>query len=131
MNGAFGSGTMAANMGIFLTPSNAGGVAGGGDWPGYPLPLLSVNENVHQVFMAAAGTGGPLGAASAAALSRRTMAAGETLAQIMAAAKSAGSDSVPARVQALWCPKGIRDGAGSCQFATDARAYGLAVFDQF
>jgi hypothetical protein len=73
------------------------------------------------------GTGGPFGAAAAVALSRATMVDGKTLAQTVAAAKS----DDPGRVQALWCPKGIRDHPGSCQFATDPRAHGLAVFDQF
>ncbi|HJM93059.1 MAG: gamma-glutamyltransferase [Alphaproteobacteria bacterium] len=130
MNDAFGSGAMAPNMGVFLAPSIARGMAGAANWPGHPLPLLGANENVRQVFFAASGTGGPLGAASAAALSRAVMIEGKTLEQIMSANKSAGLDR-PDRVQALWCPKGIRDGASSCQFATDARAHGLAVFDQF
>ncbi len=130
MNGAFGNGAMAPNMGVFLAPSIARGVTGAADWPGYPLPLLGANENVHQVYFAAAGTGGPLGAASVTALARAAMVEGKTLAQIMSGNESAGSERAD-RVQALWCPKGIRDGAGSCQFVTDARAHGLAVFDQF
>ncbi len=129
MNGAFGSGAMAPNLGVFLAPSNAG-IAAGGAWPGYPLPLLGANENVHQAFFAVAGSGGPLGAANAAALGRRAMVEGQTLEQIIAAIKSNGAKN-PDRVQAFWCPKGIRDGAGGCQFAADPRAHGLAVFDQF
>ncbi len=127
MNGAFGSGAMAPSLGIFLAPAGSPG------WRGYPLPLLGVNENVNQTVMASAGAGGPLGALAAAAVGLSVMANGRTLAQALAAPRvpappDAGGGG---RVQALWCPKGIRDGPESCQFATDPRAYGLAAFEEY
>jgi gamma-glutamyltranspeptidase/glutathione hydrolase len=127
MNGAFGSGAMVPSLGIFLAPSPAS------RWRGYPLPLLGVNEHVHQTLLATAGAGGPLGATAAAAVSLAVMADGKTLAQAMAAPRppARGNGNGGGRVQALWCPEGIRIGPESCQFASDPRAFGLAAFDKF
>lgn len=125
MNGAFGSGVMVPDLGIFLAPSPAA------RWHGYPLPLLGVNEHVHQTVMAAAGAGGPAGGMAAAAVSVAVMVNGSTLAQAMAAPRLAAQGKSAGRVQALWCPKGSRDGPESCQFASDARGFGLAAFDKF
>ncbi|MBT4043686.1 MAG: hypothetical protein HOK21_08790 [Rhodospirillaceae bacterium] len=121
MNGAFGSGKMAPNLGLFLAPATKRGDA---TWPGYPLPLLGVNEPLGQAVMAAVGTGGPKAAAAAVRVSLATMGQGAPLAKTMAGKNGAG-------VQALWCPKGIRVGPKTCRFATDPKGFGLAVFDKF
>ena len=88
---------------------------------------------VHQTLLATAGAGGPLGATAAAAVSLAVMADGKTLAQAMAAPRppARGNGNGGGRVQALWCPEGIRIGPESCQFASDPRAFGLAAFDKF
>ncbi|MBT3535197.1 MAG: hypothetical protein HN478_15050 [Rhodospirillaceae bacterium] len=127
MNGAFGSAAMVPEMGVFLSPeSGAGQTLGGGR--GYSLPLLGVNEPLNQTVLAVAGAGGPNGALAAAFVSLEAMTKSGDLVRAMAA-----RDTITAlgRVQALWCPKGIRATPETCQFATDPRAYGLAVFDKF
>ena len=137
MNGAFGSGAMVANLGIFLAPSLATSGAGIGRpaWRGYPMPLLGVNQHVRQTVLATAGAGGPAGALAATAVSLEVMVKGKTLAQALAAPRVLGQGNAKGagggRVQALWCPKGIRSGPESCQFASDPRAFGLAAFDKF
>jgi hypothetical protein len=68
---------------------------------------------------------------AAAAVSVAVMVNGSTLAQAMAAPRLAAQGKSAGRVQALWCPKGSRDGPESCQFASDARGFGLAAFDKF
>ena len=128
MNGAFGSGAMVRNLGIFMASRAADG------WPGYPLPLLGVNDPLTQTVMATAGAGGPEGAAAAAAVGLAAMAKGKSLDQSLAlprVSEQGGNKGGGGRVQALWCPKGLRLGPASCQFASDPRAFGLAVFDQF
>ncbi len=127
MNGAFGSGAMVPSLGIFLAPSPAT------RWHGYPLPLLGVNEHVHQTLLAAAGAGGPAGAIAAAAVSLAVMANDKTLAQAMAVPRppAQGNGKGGGRVQALWCPGGLRIGPESCQLASDPRAFGLAASDKF
>ncbi|MDA1098771.1 MAG: gamma-glutamyltransferase [Proteobacteria bacterium] len=127
MNGAFGNGAMVSSLGVFLAHSPAS------PWRGYPLPLLGVNEHVHQALLAIAGAGGPSGAMETAAVSLAVMANGRTLSQAMEilgpSAESNGRGA--GRVQALWCSKGLRDGPESCQFGSDPRAFGLAAFDKF
>jgi gamma-glutamyltranspeptidase/glutathione hydrolase len=127
MNGAFGNGVVAPNMGVFLSPNIA--EAQGGGWSGYPLPLVAANEHVQEAVLATAGAGGPAGAAAAVAVTVAAMIDGKSLAQAMLVPgrKSAEAGSV----QAFSCPKGIRTGAGSCKFAADPQAFGLAAFDKF
>ncbi|MBC8240081.1 MAG: gamma-glutamyltransferase [Alphaproteobacteria bacterium] len=138
MNGAFGSGAMAPSLGVFLAPGVAPGAARGAGnraagWPGYPTPLLGVNQHVRETVLAMAGAGGPMGALATAAVGVAVTTKGKTLAQAMAAPRVLAQANVKGggRVQALWCPKGIRSGPESCQFASDPRAFGLAAFDKF
>ncbi len=127
MNGAFGSAAMVPSLGIFLAPSSAA------RWRGYPLPLLGVNEHVHQTLLATVGAGGAVGAMAAAAVSLAVMAEGKSLDQAMAAPRppTLGDMKVGARVQALWCSEGIRIKPDSCRFVSDPQAFGLAAFDKF
>lgn len=129
MNGAFGSARMVPELGIFLSP-NPGPARTARGGAGYPLPLLGVNDPLNQTVLAAAGAGGPQGALAVAALSLRVMAGDVALVQAMTAPDT-DIDTGLGRVQALWCPKGIRIRPQSCQFATDPKAFGLAVFDKF
>ncbi len=92
--------------------------------------MLGVNDRLNQTVLAAAGAGGPQGALAVAALSLRVMAGDVALVQAMTAPDT-DIDTGLGRVQALWCPKGIRIRPQSCQFATDPKAFGLAVFDKF
>jgi hypothetical protein len=84
---------------------------------------------VQEAVLATAGAGGPAGAAAAVAVTVAAMIDGKSLAQAMLVPgrKSAEAGSV----QAFSCPKGIRTGAGSCKFAADPQAFGLAAFDKF
>ncbi|MBL6953171.1 MAG: gamma-glutamyltransferase [Alphaproteobacteria bacterium] len=127
MNGAFGSAAMVPSLGIFLAPGSAA------RWRGYPLPLLGVNEHVHQTLLATVGAGGAVGAMAAAAVSLAVMAEGKSLAQAMAAPRppTLGNMQVGSRVQGLWCSEGIRIRPDSCQFVSDPQAFGLASFDKF
>ncbi len=125
MNGAFGSGVLVPNTGTFLAQ---GPVEGSFGDSGYPMPLLGVNENINQTVMAVAGSGGPHGALSGAAISLGVMDKDQPLNAAMAALDAAKAGGL---VQALWCPGGIRRTPKSCQFATDPRAFGLAAFDRF
>lgn len=132
MNGAFGTGRMVANLGIFTAPTINRALdpaleRGADAWPGYPLPLLGVNEPLGQVVMAGVGVGGPNGAAAAAQISMATMGQDKSLAKAMADSHGNGDG----RVQALWCAKGLRVGQKTCQFATDPKGFGLAAFDKF
>ncbi len=128
MNGAFGNGVVAPNMGVFLSPNPAGAQDGSG-WPGYPLPLVAANEHVREAILATAGAGGPAGAAAAVAVTMAAMIDGKPLDQAMMV--PGGEIATAGSVQAFWCRKGIRTGAGSCKFAADPQGFGLAASDKF
>jgi hypothetical protein len=121
MNGAFGIAAMVPELGVFLAPAaKQMGVA-------HPIPLLGINDPLNQTVMATAGAGGPKGALAAAAVALGVMDKDQTLDQAMTARGVIDGG----RVQALWCPKGIRTTPQSCQFATDPKGHGLATFDKF
>ena len=139
MQGAFGAGKMAA--GVLLAPNAPAESA-------YLSPLLAVNENVDQTFMAAAASGGAAAPVAVARVVLGVLAADEALPTAMAAPRSlidvpaAGTTVADAgeatdrpadnigRVQALWCPAGLKRQQERCIAASDRRGSGLALIGE-
>jgi len=118
MGSPFGVAFMAPELGVFLTPAGKVGSSG--------LVLLGVNKHLSQTVLAVAGAGGQDSAVVVPNLAINVMEKGRTLDSAMAQI-----NDVNARIQGIWCPKGIRTTPESCQFATDSRWHGLAAFDTF
>lgn len=111
-------------------------------------PLVVVNPNVNQGYLALAGSG-PAGASAAAQVAIDLLEDSRPLDEAIGAGRllrlgtageirqEAREGSAPAsgakpakslgRVQAIWCPAGLFRGAESCRFATDPRGFGLAL----
>jgi len=116
MGAPFGVGRVAGGTGVILAPSSAPQ----GD---FPAPLLAVNHNVDQVYLAAAGSGGwtapvELAKAALAVLDGRTLE--DALAE-------AAKEPAPGRVHALWCAEGFRRRPERCEFRADPRGHGLGT----
>lgn len=137
MHGEFGTGRSAA--GVMLAPNAPEQAA-------YLSPLLAVNPNVDQAFMAAAASGGAAAPVAVARVVLGVLAADEALTAAMAGPRAfnggaapvagtaaAGSDG-PAdnigRVQALWCPAGLKRQQERCTAASDPRGFGLALIGE-
>lgn len=136
MQGAFGAGKMAA--GVLLAPNAP-------EQSAYLSPVLAVNENVDQTFMAAAASGGAAAPVAVARVVLGVLAADESLPAAMAAPRSfagatpsgttvADADDATARpadtigrVQALWCPAGLNRQQERCTAVSDRRGFGLAL----
>lgn len=132
MQGAFGDGKMAG--GVLLAPNAPAQSA-------YLSPLLAVNPNVDQTFMAAAASGGAAAPVAVARVVLGVLTADEALSDAVAAPRSQGGAAVagttvaePAdtigRVQALWCPAGLRRQQERCTAAADRRGFGLALIGE-
>lgn len=148
MNGLFGSGRTAPEVGILMAAADPGAM-------GPTSPVIIANENTGEVYFAGAAAGG--GASVVAlmttllegvadeqpleqAIARgRLHAAGEgdlvwVEEQVGAAERDAlsalGLEPAPAarlgRVNALHCPRGLRRKPDECQAVTDPRGWGLA-----
>lgn len=116
MGAPFGAGRVAGGTGVILAPASAPQ----GD---FPAPLLAVNHNVDQTYLAAAGSGGwtapvELAKAALAVLDGRTL--DDALAE-------AAKEPAPGRVHALWCAEGFRRRTERCEFRADPRGHGLAA----
>ncbi len=141
MGRAFGSGRIARGTGLVTTSP--------GGWDSVRLsPLVVVNPNVNQGYLALAGSG-PAGASAAAQVAIDLLEDSRPLDEAIGAGRllrlgtageirqEAREGSAPAsgakpakslgRVQAIWCPAGLFRGAESCRFATDPRGFGLAL----
>ena len=114
-------------------------------------PVLVVNVNSKDAFLAAAGAGDPAAASALAQVLLDTAEAERKLADAVAAPRAhyvaaldaaiaeQGADALAqrghkvalaralARVNAIWCPSGIRRASADCVMATDPRGFGLAV----
>ena len=150
MNGLFGAGKVAPGTGIVLA------AAPEPDLPPPLAPVVLVNRNSRQVFLAAGAGGGeaapsalgtvllelldgerPLGAALAAPrLHRGGAPDGLTVEPALdAAARSAlakrGHRAVEVaaigRVNAIHCPDGLPRSPESCRYASDPRGFGIAA----
>lgn len=147
----FGAGTLAREAGILLAPADAGTRT-------LPSPVLAVNHNVDQAYLAAAAAGGPAAPAAVARVAAALLDDDMTLDEAMAAPRTvrldpdgpvlretAGAEVEQAsnvavappegiaigRVQALWCAEGLERAPESCAFRADRRGFGLAVGDAF
>ena len=118
MGSAFGVAFMVPELGFFMTPADKSGSRG--------LALLGVNKHLSQTMLAVAGAGGHDSDLVVSNLAINVMGKGQALNGAMSK-KNDGRE----RIQAIWCPKGIRTTPESCQFATDSQWHGLAAFDTF
>ena len=113
----FGSARLAPGTGIVLAAAPAADAL---------LPAIAVNEATREVsFVATAAGGGGAGAALAGVLAllvegEATLDRAFRLPQLLPA-------EAPARLAAIFCPDGLRNGAASCRAASDPRGAGLAT----
>lgn len=150
-NSLFGTGRIAPSTGVVLAsvPDASGRGAA------MLVPMLIVNENVHEFYFAGAASGGVTAPTSLIEVAARTMLAGEPLSAAIAAPRVHGGSQQrqevveegtdPQVVQALRsrghvvvmtphlglvnaiaCTKGIPPNPDSCSAASDPRGFGLA-----
>ena len=148
MNGLFGSGQTAPEVGILMAAADPGAM-------GPVSPVLVANENTGEVYFAGAAADGGAGVSALVTILLEGVAGEEPLDQAMArgrlhaagdgavvwveerlgqaerAALSAlGLQPTPAsrlgRVNALHCPRGLRRKPEECEAVTDPRGWGLA-----
>lgn len=151
LNSLFGTGRVAGGTGIVLAaapgPGGRGATALG--------PMLIVNRNVNEFFFAGAASGGAAAPTALVSVAARTVLAGESLNQALAAPRvlggpmpdvvyhEAGAEALervfageglrlvaaPAlgRVNAVYCAQGIPPHPESCVAGSDPRGSGLAV----
>ncbi len=141
MGRAFGTRRVARGTGTLVAPALG--------WESARLsPLIVVNANINQGYLAIAGSG-PAGPAAVAQVTLDLLEENNTLADAVAAARGlragpgaeilreARDGVAPAtgprpaerlgRVQAIWCPGGLVRSAETCRFASDPRGFGLAL----
>ncbi|MBT7646168.1 MAG: hypothetical protein HN768_03845, partial [Rhodospirillaceae bacterium] len=152
MNNLFGNGRVAPGTGIILSASPGGNRGDGLSL----LPVIVVNETVREVVFAGSVSGGVVSAPVMATVMAQLLEPEETLAQAVdrprvfhpgepnvVVVEPAAGETVVAelvarghevkvvpelgRVNAIYCPEGLRNGSESCSFKTDPRAFGLAV----
>jgi gamma-glutamyltranspeptidase/glutathione hydrolase len=151
LNGLFGTGRIVPGFGFFLAAAPRGA-----DPAASISQALLVNHNTHQVFLAAAATGGAGAATALATVLRELLIDQAALRNALAAPRlhngavpdrtyveaSFGTEAmdrlrerghtieeVPAigRVNAISCPGGLPRSPETCAFGSDPRAAGLAV----
>ncbi|MGD9535871.1 MAG: gamma-glutamyltransferase [Alphaproteobacteria bacterium] len=151
LNNLFGTGRILPGFGFFLAA-----MPRGADPAASIAPALLVNHNTHQVFLAAAATGGAGASSSLAAVLRELLIDQARLPAALAAPRlhnganpdrtyvEAGMgteatdqlrerghavNDVPAigRANAISCPGGLPRSPETCEFGTDPRSMGLAV----
>jgi gamma-glutamyltranspeptidase/glutathione hydrolase len=156
MNNLFGTGRMVPGTGILLaaSPTSAGNAAAS------LAPLMLVNHNTHQLFLAAGAVGGTAaptalaGVLRAALLDERPLreaidaprlhhgglpdkvfAEPDLPAEMRAGLDSRGHDLATVReigrVNAIHCPGGAPRSSETCGFETDRRGFGLASGGDF
>lgn len=89
----------------------------------FPAPLVAVNHNIDQTYLAAAASGGWTGPIELAKTAIAVLD-GQTL---DAALAEAAREPAPGRVHALWCAEGFRRKPERCEFRADPRGHGLGV----
>jgi gamma-glutamyltranspeptidase/glutathione hydrolase len=145
MGRPFGAGVLAPGTGVLLAP-----VEGRED--AFLAPMVLANHNVNQAFMAIAASGGWAAPIATAVVALRLTEDDDALERAIAAPRAvrlaangpvrheagwsgggSGSLVVEAlgRVQAIWCPAGLKRGQKSCRFASDPRGQGLARGEVF
>lgn len=147
-NGFFGGGRVAGSTGILLAP--APGVGGHGS-PAIG-PMLVANTNTGDFIFAGSASGGTSGPAMLAAVAANSLLLGQPLATSLRAPRAlhpglpdkvfaepgvAGplrgrGDTVEelqslGQVDAIVCPKGLREESKSCEVGTDPRGFGLGL----
>ncbi|MBC6440382.1 MAG: gamma-glutamyltransferase [Rhodospirillales bacterium] len=152
MNNLFGNGRVAPGTGILLAAEPGGNRGDGLSL----LPVISVNENVHEVIFAGSVSGGVVSGPVMATVLVQLMEADTTVGDAVArprvfhpglpdlvVVESTVGDAalnelvsrghevqvMPelGRVNAIYCPEGLRNGSESCAVTTDPRAFGLAA----
>ena len=152
MNRLFGNGRVAPGAGVLLSQA-PGGARGDGL---SLLPVIVVNEAAREVIFAGAVSGGAVSAPVMARAMAELTEAGAALQDAIdrprvfhpgepdvVVVEQAAGDAVTAglaerghevrvapelgRINAVFCPEGLRNGSESCAVATDPRAFGLAV----
>ena len=152
MNGLFGNGLIAKDMGVLMSfvPGQ------GGRGPMSLGPMLAVDHFTNDFFFAAASSGGVAAATSMIGVAVRHLVEIEDLEASVAAKRvhhsgapdiayyeqgfdealiqslisrgyRVGATPVLGRVNALGCPQGLPYDPKSCQSVSDPRGYGLAV----
>ena len=156
LNNFFGRGWMAPGTGIVMAAARTAGR----DAMTALAPVMLVNHNSGNLFLAAAASGGAAAPAALIEVMARTLIDGQPLADAVAAPRifhggrpdvaihepdepAASLDALrrrghlvaqaPAigRVNAVYCRDGIHAGAASCGVSADRRGHGLASFVQF
>lgn len=152
MNNLFGNGQIARGTGIFLAALPGRGGRGFTSLG----PMLVINHNVSQFFLAAAASGGVTAPGAMIGVAARSLLAKQSLAEALAA-KRLHHGAVPdltyyekdmsetvlesligrghkigatirlGQVNAIWCPGGLPRAPESCATEVDPRGYGLAV----
>jgi gamma-glutamyltranspeptidase/glutathione hydrolase len=147
-NGFFGGGRIAGSTGILLSP--APGVGGHGS-PAIG-PMMIANPNTGDFVFAGSASGGTSGPAMLAAVAANTMLLNQSLAAALQAPRAlhpgvpdkvfaepsiagplrARGDTVEelqslGQVNAIVCPRGLREQSKSCEVGTDPRGFGLGL----
>ena len=152
MNGPFGAGRVAPGVGVLL-PEAPGGERGAGR---SLLPVIVVNQAGREVIFAGAVSGGAVSGPVMARAMAETIDAGVALRDaidrprafhpgepgVVLVEPAAGEAAMAGlaerghevriapglgRINAVFCPEGLRNGPESCSAATDPRGFGLAV----
>ena len=156
LNNFFGRGWMAPGTGIIMAaarPADRGAISA-------MAPVMMVNANTGNFFLAAAASGGAVAPSALIEVMARTMIDGEPLASAIRAPRiyhGGNPDLIvyepgePAesidllrrrghklaqataigRVNAIYCREGIQDNPAGCSVNVDPRGFGLASFVQF
>ncbi|MEM7121834.1 MAG: gamma-glutamyltransferase [Pseudomonadota bacterium] len=152
MNSLFGNGRVAPGTGIVLAARPGEGWGNGMSL----MPALMVNENTQDVIFVGATSGGIVAGPVMATVTAGIMQADMSLAEAIDAPRvfdpglpdvAIVEEAIPqstldtliargyelrsfpelGRVNAIYCPGGVRSNPGSCSFVNDPRGFGLAV----
>ncbi len=119
MNGPFGTGRIIPGTGVFAS-SPASAAAG----DGFSLAII-FNQNTSNAYFAVSASGGPASARVLAGVSGAVLYRKAPLKEAVAARRPGVG-----RVNAIYCPEGIRRRVDLCRFQTDPRGFGYAVSAQ-
>jgi len=119
MNGAFGTGRMIPNSGLFA--ANPAGV--GPDGRATRTPAMVANEHTGDLFLAAAASGGADAAAAMVRVARLLLEGDQPVRQALAAEPGASA----VRLDVVRCTRGMRQRPDTCMAESDPRGFGLAV----
>lgn len=118
LDAPFGARRLAPGTGIVLAAAPSGG--------GGLLPVIAVNETTRELSFAGTAAGGS-GAAAALAGILTLLADGDTALDDAFRLSPWLPAGAPERLEVVFCPDGLRNGAASCRAATDPRGLGFAT----